>query len=155
MKIFKTLLKDFKKLMVNDGGFWVPLAMAAYGAYQGHQAEQQEKRNNRAAAVQTEFAPYTGMGPGKIQNSGQNFLTGAVTGGVSGMGMQQNINKAGGWKNFMGMEGDEPSVQAAEDIDPTIMVDATQGALSQPKPTFGGGQQNPWSLMAQKQNRIA
>ena len=87
--MFKKLWEDFKLIMGNDGGFWVPLAMAAYGAYQGNQQQKQAAAMNKAAAAQTEFSPLTGSGPGQIQMSGADALSGAIKGGMAGLQFQQ------------------------------------------------------------------
>lgn len=88
------LLNDFKTLMGNDG-FWIPLALAAMGAVQGSEQEKQVRKQNQAAATQTQFSPWTRMGAGQLQANNHSALGGAVQGGLGGLMMQQSLGKSG------------------------------------------------------------
>ena len=68
--------------------WWIP-ALAAVGALQGgQQASAQRKAQaaqNKAAAAQTEFSPWTHMGAGQTSNAPtQSDFGGALLGGIEG-----------------------------------------------------------------------
>lgn len=96
MKFLTNLLKDFKLITSNEGGWaWaIPAAMAAYGAYQGDQKEQRVAKQNKAAATQTQFSPWTKMGQGQLQDTGGGAIGGAVQSGIAGLGLMQGYNAA-------------------------------------------------------------
>lgn len=84
--------------------------MAAAGLMQSKmnndaQADAQ-KANAESAAAQTRFSPYTKMGAGSfqakpIQSDTSAMLGGAMQGGVSGLQLSQNYNKAQLEQNMM------------------------------------------------------
>lgn len=74
----------------------LPVGMAALGAIQGENKRQKEKAMNLAAAEQTRYSPWTGMGLGQLQNSGSGALGGALQGGLSGAMMAQSFGGFGG-----------------------------------------------------------
>lgn len=148
------LLQELKSILSNDGGFWIPLAMAAYGAYQGNKNKNAAHKQNQAAATQTQFSPWTKMGAGQTRDTGAGALGGAVSGGLSGMAMSQNLaamgaggGMGGGAATPMSSGGQEMMVQNAKASSPVISGDPVN---YQPQQPMGQGpidwnnmQQNP------------
>jgi hypothetical protein len=96
MKFLKALLNDLKLVAGNEGGWaWaIPAGMAVLGYMQGEDQKAQARAQNKAAAVQTQFSPWTKMGAGRTVSEGSGGLGGAIQGGLAGMGMMQNFNAA-------------------------------------------------------------
>lgn len=65
-----------------------PWALAAgsalLGMDQARQQQKQQKAQNLAAAAQTEYSPWTKMGPGQIQTGGASPLAAGLQGGLTG-----------------------------------------------------------------------
>lgn len=77
----------------------LPLALALGGAGVGAlNARDQRKREqamNEAAAVQTEWSPWSGMGPGKISMNAPSTLGGAAGGALQGAMFGQQFANTG------------------------------------------------------------
>ena len=140
----KSLISDFKTISGCEGGYvWmIPAAMAAIGAITAKNKETQARKMNKAAATQTEFSPWTGMGKGQMVDGGAGALAGGIQGGIAGMGMAQGMG--GGQQG--GMTNDKwSSLQAANNKPQMLqqqgaqMTSGMQG-VQQPQ------QQNRWSL---------
>lgn len=77
---------------------WVVAGVAAGTALMSMMQAQQQQKNQRAqnlaAAEQTRYSPWTNLGAGQIEVSGQNPVLAGVGGGlqgaVAGYGMKQN-----------------------------------------------------------------
>lgn len=75
---------------------WIVVgSTVALGAYQGAQQRKQIERQNRAAAEQTRWSPWTGMGAGQIQADGSTLLGDAMKGGIQGVSLRGNLKQAG------------------------------------------------------------
>lgn len=96
MKFLKSLLKDLMLITGNEGGYaWaIPAAMATMGYLQGEEQKAQNKHQNKVAATQTQFSPWTGMGKGQTVREGSGGFGGAVQGGLTGASMAQNYGQA-------------------------------------------------------------
>lgn len=68
----------------------IPLGMAALGAVNAKQKQEQQEASNKAQAELTRYSPWTGM-QGKLDFSAPSMLGGAMQGGVAGLGMAQGI----------------------------------------------------------------
>ena len=105
----RNFLKELFSIFSNDGGFvWAPmLAGAAIGALK-HQMVDKPKAQaqNRAAAVQTQFSPWTGMGAGKTVDGG-SMLGSAMQGGMAGAQLGQAYDKFGAAKKMQGLQMDK------------------------------------------------
>lgn len=75
--------------------WWIPAGMAVAGAIQGEQKRKQTNRMNAAAAEQTRWSPWTGMGPGEVQANNNSFMGGAIQGGIQGASLAGNMKQAG------------------------------------------------------------
>jgi hypothetical protein len=78
---------------------WPVLAMAAGSMLLNQQQRHDADRNNaaaaKAAAAQTQFSPWTKMGPGQAEyQKTQSDLSAGVQGGMAGASMAQNYNQA-------------------------------------------------------------
>lgn len=72
----------------------IPLAMAGMGAIKGNKQRNQEIENNRLEAELTKYAPWTGKW-GEISPVMSSGLDGFMQGGMSGLGLSQNMIGAG------------------------------------------------------------
>lgn len=78
---------------------WVPIALAAYGAISGANRARAQKRaqeeQNKAAAEQTMYSPWTGMGAGQANYSATpGALDQGVGGAMQGYMMGSMFNQA-------------------------------------------------------------
>lgn len=137
MKFLKMLYNDFLKIMGNNGGFWIPMAIGAgLGLLKNQEDQRQVRRMNKAAAAQTEFSPLTGMGPGQIQSAPSPW-EGMLQGGMAGAQFGLAGKQAGLWGN----SGNQASQAAA----PAIMA-GTQGS---------NYNNNPWMKLNQSRGMYA
>jgi hypothetical protein len=143
MKFLKKLLNDFGMIMGNEvGAFWIPMAIGAgLGALKNMDQADQVKRQNKAAAAQTEYSALTGSGPGQIQQAPSMFgdvLQGAATGaafssanpGMFGGGTASQYSQAA---NIPGQTGN--------------MIGQQQGANSLYSGSYSPGR-SKWSMMS-------
>lgn len=153
MKFLKNLLKDFKLIAGNEGGWaWaIPAAMAVYGAVQGEEQADQARRMNKAAATQTEFSPWTKMGAGQLRSEGAGALGGAVQGGLSGLSMMQAYDAANAAKGAAGATRQGQMQQMYDQQNMQQLVDQQKGQGSLYSGTYGMNQQprpqGTWSQM--------
>jgi len=67
---------------------WFATGAAVVGAVAGSENAKAQKKSqdaqNIAAATQTEYSPWTNMGPGKLQTGAPTQLGGAMAGGMQG-----------------------------------------------------------------------
>ncbi len=83
----------------------IPAAMAAASMLmqndQNHRAKRMNSANAKAAAVQTQFSPWTKLGAGDYQHQEQKSEMGAgMQGAMAGMSMQQQFGQAGQQKQL-------------------------------------------------------
>lgn len=142
--LLKSLFNDFKAITGNDGGWvWaIPAAMAAMGAITGAEKEKQARKQNRAAATQTEFSPWTGMGKGQLVDGGAGPLAGAIQGGVSGLGMAQGM---GGFQGAQAAQGTNSKWSDLMNSNNTVQTLQNQGA-NMTSDTFSMPKKNQWSM---------
>lgn len=77
--------------------WWLPAMAVGSAIMGGQQAKAQNKareRQNMAAAAQTEWSPWTGMGQGQIDTSRTDPMAAALQGGLGGFMQGQNIQNA-------------------------------------------------------------
>lgn len=119
---------DLFKVINNEGGFWIPMAVGAGLGLLKNQDDQSVMRaQNKAAAAQTEFSPLTGMGPGQIQRSPSPF-EGLMQGAMAGAQFGAAGKAAGLWGK-------------SQDAIPAATMAGTQGSqVTKP---------NPWGNMNQ------
>lgn len=76
--------------------WWLPamaIGSALMGADQARQQQKQQKAQNMAAAAQTEYSPWTGMGAGQVQTGAPSTLGSGLQSGLSGFMAGQSISK--------------------------------------------------------------
>lgn len=69
-------------------------AGALMNSSEASRKRKQERAQNQAAAVQTAFSPWTGMGAGEISNNAPGALGAALQGGIQGASMGANLQGA-------------------------------------------------------------
>lgn len=110
---------------------WPMLALAGgsalLGMDQARQQQKQQKAQNMAAATQTEFSPWTGMGQGQMQSGAPSTLAAGLQGGLTGFMQGKNIEA--------GMAKPEvPSTQTTSDL----FGSPDQGMMAKKKTTMYG-----------------
>lgn len=120
--------------------FWIPMAAMA-GAQLLQQQEQQEqaRAQNKVAATQTEFMPFTGQGPGQIQHA-PSAWTAMAKGAAQGASMGQAYDQ---YKSAQDMQNQQKLGQTLDSGQPIYnqqqMVQDTQ--------------KKPWYAMQQQSSR--
>jgi hypothetical protein len=93
MKWIINLVKKFLSSPVinNEGGyFWIPMAvMAGAQMLQNREQQAQADKQNKIAATQTEFSPWTGQGPGQTVAGPGSMLAAGAKGAAQGAAMGQ------------------------------------------------------------------
>lgn len=75
----------------------IPLATTALGMMSAERKADQQRKNNLAAAEQTRYSAWSGLGGGKLDNSyTPSGLEGGLAGGIQGLGIMQGAQAAFG-----------------------------------------------------------
>lgn len=92
--------------------FWLPLAMAAASMAKTQFVDKPAQENanksmGAAAAAQTQFSPWTGGGPGKLDVKPIDSTLGSgMQGGMAGLSMSQQFDQAAQQKNLANAQTD-------------------------------------------------
>lgn len=120
----------------------LPLATGALSAIGASNKNDQMRRANKAAAEQTRYSAWSGLGQGQINNNYADPLMAGLGGGLQGASFLQGIGSLGG------------AADAAKD---TLTAEQLQKDLTNPtmQNAFGSqfmdntrGPMNPWGRMA-------
>lgn len=118
--------------MGNDKGFWIPLAVGAgLGLLKQREEAKAIKKQNEAAAAQTEFSPLTGMGPGQIQRAPSPW-EGMMQGAMAGAQFYGAGKQAGMW-------GGTPQPTVTPGMGTMTGVQGSQMQNKNPWASMGGG----------------
>lgn len=74
--------------------YLVPLGTALLGGIQGNKQRDNDIANNELQAEITKYSPWTGM-TGKVGPVSGGWMSGAMQGGLSGLGLAQNMMASG------------------------------------------------------------
>lgn len=124
---------------------FLPLALGGLSAAMGYQNAQnkndQMRKQNQAAATQTQYSPWSGMGQGQINNQYSDPMMSAIGSGLQGAAAGQSLGSA------FGGGGGASKLAGAADAAP--MQYAGQNYLGgQDMAQQLGGQQSPWNFMS-------
>jgi hypothetical protein len=86
-------------------------ATTALSSAQASRKRKQEKLQNEAAAVQTAYSPWTGLGQGEITNNAPGGLEAALQGGIQGASLAGNFKQAG----MFGSKASQPKMALDSD----------------------------------------
>lgn len=144
---------------------WVAVGVTAVGAISGAQQAKRQREaqegQNEAAAAQTRYSPWTGMGSGQINTSPtQSGLEGALGGGLKGFMTGSSIKGAMGAKPTAAPDAggfDAASKEGLQYSSPTVGAMGAAPAGGAPMPAPGGapafGQPDPNGLPQLAMNR--
>lgn len=94
--------------------FWmIPAATALLGAAKSNESNRARKANNEAAAAQTRYSSWSGLGPGQIDTRFDNPLMGGISGAIGGLGAMQALGGAQGIQGLFGGGGGDLTSQVA------------------------------------------